>query len=183
MQSNRLFVALDLDKAHRKAIAKYRGQHGRIPYLRFVHPNNFHITALFIGDVPEAAQSDLRAALADIAAGQERFELTLQNVIYAPPHKPTKMVWARYADSQEYAALCDRLYQALAFLSPQEPKHTPHVTLARFKERAHPRALVKLATPNRLEPLAVEAMTLYSSELSPGGSLYTPLETIQFGAS
>jgi len=52
----RLFVALELPDALRRAAGeRVAAEHPRLPAARWTHPDNLHLTLVFLGEVEEAA--------------------------------------------------------------------------------------------------------------------------------
>lgn len=93
----RLFTAIHLDKDSLKAIEKYRDAMGKeTPFFRWTAVNNLHITLVFFGDIEEEKIPELSEKLEKIAANTKSFKLIFDHAIYAPPNRPTSMIWLMF---------------------------------------------------------------------------------------
>ncbi|MFQ5335389.1 MAG: RNA 2',3'-cyclic phosphodiesterase, partial [Flavobacteriales bacterium] len=61
--------------------------------LRFVPPENMHITLQFYGNVPEEDIPDLKRHLEQASANTKPFELPFSKLLCFPEKKP-RMIWA-----------------------------------------------------------------------------------------
>ncbi|MBX4211238.1 MAG: hypothetical protein KW806_00335, partial [Candidatus Yanofskybacteria bacterium] len=90
----RLFIALPIDKTTSKGLSKFRDSLGKdTPYIRWTPVQNFHITVLFLGDVIEEAIPLCKETIQKVIENIQPFALKIKKPIYAPPHKPTSMIW------------------------------------------------------------------------------------------
>jgi hypothetical protein len=72
----RAFVALEIPQAVRDEIARRVGRwKASTPPARWVRQEAWHVTLLFLGEVPEAQTEDLRALLAPAFRRRRTFEL------------------------------------------------------------------------------------------------------------
>ena len=125
----RLFVAIPLPEMIRTQLQLLCGG---LPGVRWVPPENFHITLRFIGEVDGGVFDDIDASLAGIRA--PRFSLALTGV----GHFGNGRIRARWAGVTKEPALQhlhDKVESAVvrAGLPAEGKKYTPHVTLARPK--------------------------------------------------
>ena len=137
-----------------------------LPGVRWVAPENLHVSLRFIGEVDGAAARDIDAALAGIHA--PRFPLTLAGVGYFGTGANVRLVWAGVEKSAALQHLRDKVESAVvrAGQPPEGQKYSPHVTLARVKRApAAARLQDYIATYNlfRTPPLEVTHFTLYES--------------------
>ena len=98
------------------------------------------------------------------------------------PSRP-KVIWAAVEDGGRFAGLVsdiERFSEPMGF--PREPRpFTPHVTLARVKFRP-PGPLAELLRDAVATPFGsqrTDAIVLMRSELTPGGSRYSPLHVVR----
>ena len=168
----RLFVAIELPADLRERLAFLQAG---LPGADWIDPDNFHVTLRFIGEVAEHRLEDIDELLAGIAPAP--FDLSLAGVgSFARGREPTSL-WVGLDRSAPLMALQSRLHKALtrADFPSDEKRYTPHVTLARL-HRAPERDLAAFIAAHNLfraAPFRVEQFTLFSSERSSSGSIYS----------
>jgi 2'-5' RNA ligase len=168
----RLFVAIELPEDLRERLALMQAG---LPGARWVDPDNLHVTLRFIGEVPENRMAEIDELLAEIAA--KPFDLSLAGVgSFARGREPTSL-WVGLDRSEPLAALQSRIHKALTRegFPSDEKRYTPHVTLARLHHAPERDLALFIAEHNlfRAEPFRAEQFTLFSSQLTSAGSIYT----------
>jgi 2'-5' RNA ligase len=180
----RLFYCVELPQAVRAelyAIAQpLRKTEARV---RWVRPENFHITLKFLGEVERSALDALTALGAQVAAKFPKSEITFDTVGAFPDTRRPRVLWI--GSRQAPQALFDlhaHLERELMKMGFEAERHfAPHVTVGRVKDehRAHVGQLAQLLA--QVAPFACRApithVTLMESQLSPGGAIYTPVAT------
>lgn len=189
MDVRRLFVSVSLDKTFTKALAKYRDAHRKIPYLRWVPIENFHITLLFIGMVPEFRMSEIEDALDAVAQKHRSFSLTCTGINYAPPGELKSMVWAYFEHPRSFITLIEHVAEEVrGVIEPQDSlvqgvrNHVQaHATLARFRRRVPAKDHIRLRHSEVIgRELKVERMALMESISGPNGPRYRVLREFSF---
>ncbi len=147
-----------------------RGKMGNIR-ASWVKEENYHITLMFIGDVPDEEVSVIKDKLSSIRF--HPFTLTLSHVGYFG--SPPKVLWIGVQASEN---LTDLASQVNNLLGGNMDRFHPHITLARIKGRASS-GFYNAVDSAMVKPLEwnVDRFILFRSQLAPGGSIYTPLET------
>ncbi|MGH6870279.1 MAG: RNA 2',3'-cyclic phosphodiesterase [Rhizomicrobium sp.] len=168
----RLFVALAIPDAVAQGLMLIQGG---VPGARWSGREQLHLTLRFIGEVDGRDAQSIDDALAAISA--PRFSLALIGTGEFGGKHP-RALWAGVREAEPVAHLARKIETALQRigLPAEERKFTPHVTLARLHAAARGRVLDWL-TDHALyasPPFAVDEFILYSSQLSPGGSVYAP---------
>ena len=160
----RLFVGLALPEPVRWQLGLLRAG---LPGVRWVPPENFHITLRFIGEVDGGTLDDVDAALAGIRA--RRFSLALAGVGHFGSGPQVRALWAGVAREPALQHLRDKVESAVvrAGLEPEGKKFTPHVTLSFSKGAAQPKLQEFLAHHSlfRSPPFEITHFTLFSSVL------------------
>jgi len=167
--SQRLFFGIAPPPAGREAL--HRGLAGsQLPNgARPVPESNWHLTLVFLGNVPETRLPAVKRAARRVTG--QGFELTLDHLGYWP--RP-RVVWA--APTTIPPALSQLVFdlqrqlQTTGIKTDSRP-YAPHLTLARKVRPAHILA--------ELEPLSwpVRRFQLYQSVPSPHGVRYPVLES------
>jgi 2'-5' RNA ligase len=174
----RLFTALDLPS---EVTANLRDLLGRLrPTARigWSPPENLHITTKFIGEWPEARLGELQRALAAMPSGGP-IAVRIRNLGFYPNARAPRIFWCGIdaPGLADLAAATDGATAALGIARETRP-FSPHLTLARVKDRADVQALRRaIATLASTEFGGFEARSffLYLSQLKPTGSVYTKL--------
>jgi 2'-5' RNA ligase len=181
----RLFIALDLDDAARAALAAEQkrlaaamhGDGGRRS-IRWVRPEQMHLTLVFLGEMDETRADRVIAEIREDVP-QAAFDLVFQGIGVFPPRGAPTVLWVGASSGAESAiALQSEMARRVARHSvPLETRpFQPHLTLGRWREsRSADRERVLTAAPGQIAALHVDHATLYQSRLSPAGPSYTAL--------
>ena len=174
----RLFIGLDLP---REVVGNLERLLERLRPAARIHwspPANLHITTKFIGEWPEDRLAELKVALGDLPS-RGVIEVQINRVGFFPnPHSPRSFWCGIEAPGLAgLAADTDRAASALG-IACETRDFSPHLTLARIKERLNLQALREaVAALPSLDFGRFEAHNffLYQSTLRPAGSVYTKL--------
>ena len=168
----RLFIAIALPDALRQRLA---GLCAGLPDVRWVAPENMHLTLRFVGEVGLDQAQDIDAALATVRAPE--FNLQLEGVgIFGKP-RAARAVWVGACRSDALIHLQRKVDVAVTGtgVGPEQRKFSPHVTLARLRG-VSPTRLERFVGDHaafRAPPVAVEKFVLYSSDLTASGAVHT----------
>ncbi|WP_101295106.1 RNA 2',3'-cyclic phosphodiesterase [Halegenticoccus soli] len=176
----RLFVSIDLPDSLSAAIADVQDRLRDAEGLRFVDPDQAHVTLKFLGETPEdrvsAVEDAIETAVDD--AGVDPFEATLAGLGVFPSLDYISVVWAGVGDgAPEMTRLheaVERETTALGF-EPEDHEFTPHVTLARMND-ARGKDLVRRTVEGHdasLGSFRVDQIRLKESTLTPDGPEYS----------
>ena len=149
--------------------------------LRWVRPENYHITLAFLGNIqPRDVERLHRVALsvveefAEAVTGSRAGLLQITTVEWFPsPLKPRLLV-ASVADNSALQQLQRSLSRALRSEGFRLEKQAfrPHITLARGKALVAPQNMSGIKMNIETE---MDELVLFNSTLSPAGSRYSPL--------
>jgi len=170
----RLFVALELPEAVRRALVAFRDAAADPSVWRPVPPESLHLTLAFLGARPDEDVAVIEPVLSEVAGSAPR--LQLGGALLLPP-RGARVLCADLDDLDgTLAALQSRVSERLAVAGVYTPEKRPfraHATVARLRPRARaPRSVP--AAPAPLE-FRGEALTLFVSRLHPHGARYEPL--------
>jgi RNA 2',3'-cyclic 3'-phosphodiesterase len=174
----RLFTALDLSHEIVGRLESLIAQLKPVARINWSPPANLHITTKFIGEWPEERLDALKAALASIPS-RAPIDVHIQNVGFFPNPKSPRNFWCgvHAPGLAELAADTDSA-TAVLDIACEKRAYSPHLTLARIKERPNLAPLHQaIAREPSLDFGAFEARSffLYRSQLKPTGSVYTKL--------
>ena len=183
----RTFVAVELDDRLKEALAQYLSvlQRAKPPMrLKWVQPENQHLTLQFLGEIAEADVTRIAETLQKAVGGIAPFDIALRETGCFPSPSRPNVLWVGL---HEPGGALIRLQQSVSAqlarvgFTPEERGFTPHLTLARVPREAKPaerRALgewfVKQPPPAS-QSMRVAQVHLMLSELRPAGAQYTPL--------
>jgi 2'-5' RNA ligase len=188
----RLFVALDIDEIIQQRLDDYvRTLQPRLPGVRFVRSNTYHVTLKFLGELANA--DDVRQCLRSVRA--EVFEIAFSGVGFFPNERAPRVFWAGIS-APPLPGLAHRVDQSLATLGfREEAEFHPHLTLARngsgrrrpLRSERAPEAFAQLAAIVSSSPapefgtMTAREFFLYESRLSGSGPSYYKLEAFALG--
>src|SRR5271170_6771958 len=166
----RLFTGLEIPPRVAQSLAMMRGG---LPGARWIHPENYHLTLRFIGDIDDALARDIAGLLGRVQ--RRPFELRLDGLNSFGGRKPRAVVAAAtpIPPLLELQAEHERLLQRLG-LEPEGRKYTPHVALARLRESSSRQVADYLSARAhyRSASFEVSRFVLFSSRSSVGGGPY-----------
>jgi 2'-5' RNA ligase len=178
----RLFVAVDLGAAVRRALDELERELKPLARdVRWVAPENAHLTLAFLGSMEEALVPELAKALGEVAAGAAPLQLRLQGGgAFGSSRKP-RVLWVGVeGDVARLQALHERTGAALQPFGyqPEAREYRPHLTLARARDPRGDQDLARCAealTGRSLGAARIDRVILFRSQPGPGRSKYTPM--------
>ncbi len=171
--AKRLFAAIDVPDSIRASLGQLDPE---LPAVRWSDPGQMHLTLGFFGQVPEDAEMELAKRLSVIQFGA--FALSVQGIGTFPGKGVPKIIWIGVGSGHPHLFQVHKRVQEAALGAGLEadlrPWH-PHITLARCGDvplQPVRKFLTKCADFDA-GMFRIEAFHLYSSRLTPAGSLYT----------
>jgi len=182
----RAFIALPLKPVLAAEIKKVQ-QRLNSPggAVRWISPEQLHLTLRFLGNVATDRLEDLAAALRRACARTAPFHLALEGAGCFPNMKRPRVVWIGIqGDLEPLRKLQERIAQETNTVGDHgdERDFQPHLTIGRVKasglEGRKPRQAIELVTVPKLGDWTVHQVLLVQSELSPDGARYTTLAAV-----
>jgi 2'-5' RNA ligase len=181
----RVFVAIDIDRQTREAIRKLSDAMQERADLKkgdatWVNVDAMHLTVKFLGEIPDEQTADVCRIVESVAASHKCFELDFEKV-GTFGGKSARVVWVGAGEGKEQLAdLAGDIDVQLGQAGwPMETrKFEGHLTLCRVKNFIAGKKLVSLSEDyaDFVAPVtSVESVTVYQSDLTPKGPLYTAL--------
>jgi len=178
--ARRLFVGIPVPPPIQKGLESYIRA---LPQdnIRFVKPENYHITLSFLGEQEETKISQIHAAISAISSTAAPLHLSFDTISFAPPNKPPSMIWAKYKENEALHNLTVQIEKAINGVVTYKDKRgdhvlVPHITLARFKH-----ATIDALPQIVLDGILVASISLFESKLTENGPIYTELEKFPLG--
>jgi RNA 2',3'-cyclic 3'-phosphodiesterase len=176
----RLFLAVDIDDLTRAQVerisADVRTAVERHTNASWVRADRMHLTLHFFGSTDAAVEQRVCDMLA-APIHEPPFDITFDRLGFFPERGAPRVIWLGIRDGLEpLRRIQGRLVNTLGVRPDHDGPFTPHLTLARFKDRV---SRAKLAETSAISasagPSRIDRVTLYESRLSPAGPSYVPL--------
>jgi len=178
---HRTFVAVELPETVRRRAADLTSRlalgSGRV---KWVEPENLHVTLKFLGDVETTDLPEICSGVRAACGGINPFEMVLGGAGAFPRKESPRIVWLGLTDGAEsmkrlYSAIDAELGQ-LGYRGEQR-QFTPHVTLGRIRtpnptEAADLGQRIVKAASFEAGPAPVTEVVVFSSHLSRQGPRY-----------
>ncbi|MGE0087794.1 MAG: RNA 2',3'-cyclic phosphodiesterase [Desulfococcaceae bacterium] len=181
----RLFIAFHLPDNVRSHIRDLQAQlrSGGL-HLRWVAPENIHLTLKFLGDINPSDTDRIAQAMSQAAQGTSALHLGAKGLGVFPTVRKARVLWIGLnGDTHDLIGLQNRLDDRLAEQGYEKESRAfkAHLTIARAKESPDPKQLIeameKFATFASPDFSAGE-LILWQSQLKPSGAVYTKLKSV-----
>ena len=175
----RLFLGLEFPQelaAELETFIQPYRTHPALKDAKWVPSENFHLTTLFLGEVPDSLIPEVQSLARGVCAKITPFLMKPKRVTLYPEQGMAKIVWTKFERSLEFQELCSELHLFLKHTLPDiEVKESiAHLTLARLKKPVPGDSFD--FKPIDLPGFEVAETVLFESQLTPQGSVYTVLE-------
>lgn len=181
----RVFVAIDIDEKIRKALGELQKKLADSANIRkgdakWVGPEAMHLTLKFLGEIEDEKTVEVCNVVKNVASRFKGFELEIKQV-GSFGGKSARVLWVGTSEQGDtMRQLQKEIDEKLAGIGKpeQEREFTGHLTLCRIR---NPKAGLKLADMVEqyknfnLGFVDVESISVYQSELTPKGPVYTLL--------
>jgi 2'-5' RNA ligase len=187
----RTFIAVGLDKGVRdRTVALQEALAATGAEVKWVEPENLHVTLLFLGEVDDRDLPDVCRVVAEVAGQLAPFPMSVQGAgCFGNPRRP-RTLWVGVGEgTQELVALHDALEPPLLALGcyrREDRQYTPHLTLGRAKgDRPNDGLAAALAKHAgwRCGEQPVREVLVMGSELTPKGPVYTVMGRGKLGTA
>lgn len=183
----RLFIAIDIPEQIKREIGELIDilkKHDTD--IKWIIPENIHITLKFLGDTSETLVVTISESLLPVVSACEPFHITVQSTGVFPNQKYPRVLWIGIVDSDSLIKLRDRIEVTLSLLGFQrdEKKFHPHLTLGRVRSQKGMMSLTKelgMFHARQFGDFLVDHVELMKSDLGPKGPEYTCLCTLPLG--
>lgn len=183
----RTFVALVPSEAEQRRLADAAAglRDAGFP-IRWVPPENVHLTLKFLGEVAEERVREVCAAVDGAAAGVGPFEMTVSRFGAFPSLRRPQVVWVGVELEATLQSLQESLEEALAALGfPREERaFRPHLTLGRARKRVSSnefRGLDDLVKHLEYrDAFQIRSLDVMRSRLMPTGAIYDVVHSAEF---
>ena len=190
----RAFIAIqlsaDLKRQIRELQAEWKRQTPELVALSWVHPEGIHLTLRFLGDMADEQVEAITGVLRQAAAPVRAFRLDVRGLGGFPTPARARVLWLGLTGAAEAISALQHLQATIEHgvvglgFAGEERAFTPHLTLARIRDRGAGGPVAKLVMKEQdrtVGELHAGSVALIKSELRPNGAVYTSLVEVPFG--
>jgi 2'-5' RNA ligase len=181
----RSFIAIELDPEIKAVINRFENEiKPKAPSgLRWVKPDQLHLTLKFLGDITLMQVDSLSGAISRVAAENHTFTLQVRGTGAFPNWRKPRTLWVGINQSDDLTSLFRQLDTEIGTLgfSPEGKPYSPHLTLCRVSDYVDPLMVIPLQkafdvfAATSLPAWRVNEVVFFKSRLQPGGPVYTPI--------
>lgn len=177
MQTIRAFIAIHLPAEVQAYLGEISHSFSKeLPHgaVRWVMPDQMHLTLRFLGETREDRLPAIGAALVEVAAKYHSFTLHLDKLGCFPNSSRPRVIWVSLAgDSDALQRIKTEIDEVLEPFGwqPEDRPFRAHLTLGRVKDEHKQIRLPWGEVVSKL-PVAVSAIYLVQSRLLPDGPVY-----------
>ncbi len=184
----RLFIALDLSERQKEEIQLLQQRlHSYLKGVKWVRPPGLHLTLKFLGEVEPGRVTGIVESMETAAAQTGAFKICFGGSgVFPTPHR-ARILWLGMREGfGPVTAVAGSLESNLAEkgFPAEKRRFTPHLTLGRLREPLPVEMIQQFLDEERsffTAPAPAEGITLYRSDLSRHGAVYTAVQKILFG--
>jgi 2'-5' RNA ligase len=178
----RTFIAIALSPEIRRGLAGIQSELKRSDAdVKWVEPENIHLTLKFLGEVTKEFLPKVKEVLAGVASRFKPFEISIAGIGAFPKLDYPRVVWVGIekgkAQTKAIAEKLDEELEKLGF-AREEHEFSAHLTIGRVRSSKNKERLKQLITDYGLRITdyeQIETVTLFQSTLTPNGPIYTSL--------
>jgi len=187
----RAFVAIEIPNEIKKEIAGQTAglQRAIAQSVRWVAPENLHLTLKFLGDISSTNLGVLTQALETEASQQAPFQITVGSLGAFPNMHRPRVIWIGLEAPPGLGKLqhsIDAATNRLGYSSDDKP-FSGHLTIGRVRqqsssaEMAGLRSALEKTKVGLMGTFSAKSVHLFRSDLQPDGPIYTCLFTAALG--
>jgi 2'-5' RNA ligase len=189
MEQLRCFIAIELPPEIKRGLKQLQSRlkaENKAP-IKWVEPENIHLTLKFLGNVAADRIGDVSRAMNNAVQGTPPFSLSVRELGVFPNPKRVQIVWVGVSgELEKLAGLQRRIESGLEGLgfTPENRRFTPHLTLARVRDQATPNEreglgqLIGQTEFDAAPSFRVDSVKLMKSQLTREGPIYTCLSSV-----
>lgn len=188
MKTLRTFIAVDFPQEIKDKIEEITAYFKtQLPpkVIKWVDPNNMHLTLKFMGETPVDRLEPIKKVMHQVVMVFPIFEIEIKNLGMYPNAKKPRVVWLGISSEEYLTSLHKQLDQALKELNiqPEGRPFSPHLTIGRVRRSADQESVKAVGQTlsqfkvSSLGHVTINEIVYYQSELTPQGPNYTILQS------
>lgn len=173
----RSFISIEIDENTKKQLAEISKKFHFIKGIKWVEPNNYHITLNFLGEIQKNLVCKISEILDDVSQRYPTFDIELTDFGFFPNQRRPKVFWIGIKNSEIIINIkkdLDELLKKNNIVFDEKP-FKPHLTLGRFKEEIN-----TIVIPENIKfniTFEVKSIHLMQSILLKQGPIYNVIYT------
>jgi 2'-5' RNA ligase len=185
MSSLRAFLAIPLpEDLRRRAEELQKELSPSLPDVRWVRPENLHLTLRFLPDLPEETVEKIGQIMLSVGTLIPPFHIDVTILGTFPGSTRARVLWLGIDGGAARGELFHALDERFATIGlPRETRpFTPHLTLGRWRQPwAIPQDLWQRRAALTLGDFRADRMILFESRLAASGAIHLPLRVAPLG--
>jgi 2'-5' RNA ligase len=184
----RTFVCLEIPASVRERMEKLQGSLRSIDArISWVKKENIHLTLKFLGDVEPNRLNAVCEAVGSAALSINPFKIEVSGAGCFPSSHRPRVLWvgiARLSDDLKRLHAGIEKNLARCGFARDDNKFSPHLTIGRVRSPKNASQVAErlIAGGFEAESFTTREVIVMRSELSAGGSIYTPQAVIRLGS-
>ena len=182
----RAFIAIPLDSNIQHSIEHIQDHLKQTNNdVKWVKPENIHITLKFLGDVKQEQINSVKGALAIFTQNMRPFEVELSRLGAFPNIDRPRTLWVSLNDSKQrlsrIAVSLEKALDKIGFQGDQK-SFSPHITIGRIRSSKNIDALSQSASNYQISENCTQTISkiiLFQSTLCSEGPIYKSLYQIK----
>ena len=157
-------------------------------FVKWVTPEAIHLTLKFLGSISTTKVAEVSRAMSEVSQGFSSFQIKLGGLGAFPNLRQPRILWLGIGGEVDKLTALQQCIDAslvpLGFTQEKRP-FTPHLTLARLRERTSPqerqefgKLVMKISFAATYE-VSVNSLSLMRSQLLPDGAVYSRLAEVR----
>jgi 2'-5' RNA ligase len=182
----RIFIGIKFDKTTiEKIIISLKPFKKIATPIRWVKPENIHLTLKFIGEINEEKKNQIEETMEKINFQSEPIEISISGFGKFGQREDLNIFWAGIKDNPDLKALHEKIEDSLdsIHIKRETRKFKPHLTLGRNRKKFNFKSFFPLLEQYSDLPIVTfmaDRFQVFQSTLSPQGPTYTILKEINF---
>ena len=190
MEQIRSFIAVELPDELKLALTRLQDKlkSGSRAPVKWGDPYSIHLTLKFLGNISTDMAGKITMVMEEATRGMHPFHLEVSGLGVFPSLRRVQVVWVGLTgEIDRLRQLQKNIESSLANLgfAPESRPFTPHLTLARLRDRATPeerQSLGQLIASTGFETgcsLDVDSVHLMRSQLTREGAIYSRISSVK----
>lgn len=184
----RTFLAIELPEEIKTQLRNIQDRlKANVKGIRWTRPEGIHLTLKFFGNVSENDIANISSVVEKKTKDVRPVTLNVETVGAFPNFKRPRVIWIGISGAVEGLSVLqkeiDTDIEALGF-QKESRGFRPHLTLGRVKSPKEVKGLSKITEDGKsyaAGSFIAGGLTLFKSELTPKGAIYTKLAYFPFG--
>ncbi len=191
MSSVRVFIAITIDESIKSKVSELQNLLKKSSAdVKWVKPQNLHLTLHFLGNVEEEKLPRYYQALENSVSSISPFLLRFEGLGVFPERGSPRVLWVGVKGGEKqyirlHQELSSSLGQALLLKEKEikKDKISPHLTLGRVRSKKGQDSLMKVFRENKNfygGEMKIQELHFVKSSLTSTGPIYTTLKSFSF---